>query len=89
MLLTFVVCNTLTTMMETPLPSTSRACIRCLAKNIKVRLAGIDTPEVRTKDKCEKVAGKVAKQIVATLLRKAKRIDLEDVRRGQIFSHCC
>lgn len=56
-----------------------------LGKNINVRLAGIDTPEVRTKDKCEKAAGKVAKQIVATLLRKAKRIDLENVRRGKYF----
>ena len=56
-----------------------------LGNNIKVRLAGIDTPEVRTKDKCEKAAGKNAKQIVATLLRKAKRIDLEDVRRGKYF----
>ena len=56
-----------------------------LGNNINVRLAGIDTPEVRTKDKCEKAAGKIAKQTVATLLRKAKRIDLEDVRRGKYF----
>ena len=56
-----------------------------LGKNINVRLAGIDTPEVRTKDKCEKVVGKIAKQIVATLLRKAKRIDLGNAQRGKYF----
>lgn len=57
-----------------------------LGNNINVRLAGIDTPEVRTRDKCEKAAGKVAKHLVAALLGKAKRIDLEDVQRGKYFT---
>ena len=56
-----------------------------LGNNINVRLAGIDTPEVRTRDKCEKAAGKIAKQMVAKLLRRAKRIDLENVQRGKYF----
>ena len=56
-----------------------------LGDNINVRLAGIDTAEVRTKDKCEREAGIAAKRIVASLLRKARRIDLENVRRGKYF----
>ena len=54
-------------------------------EKINVRLYGVDTPEIRTKDKCEKEKGRVAKKLVANLLKNAKRIDLENVRRDKYF----
>lgn len=56
-----------------------------LGKNAKVRVNGIDTPEIRTKNLCEKNKGRLAKKFVNSLLRKAKRIDLLNVKRGKYF----
>lgn len=56
-----------------------------LGKRIKVRVARIDAPEMRTKDSCEKKKGLEAKQLVVSLCSKAKRIDLEKVERGKYF----
>lgn len=54
-------------------------------EKINVRLFGVDTPEIRTKDKCEKEKGRVAKKLVNNLLKNAKRIDLENVKRDKYF----
>lgn len=34
-----------------------------IGQNISVRVRGIDTPEIRTKDKCEKDKGRIAKNL--------------------------
>lgn len=56
-----------------------------IGNRINVRVYGIDAPEIKAKNKCEKEKAKDAKKRVATLLRKAKRIDLENVQRGKYF----
>lgn len=54
-------------------------------QNIPVRVLGIDTPEIKTKDSCEKQKAKEAKELVASMLKKAKRIDLEKIQRDKYF----
>ena len=52
-------------------------------KKAKIRLIGIDTPELRPKGEanpCEAEWGKVAKKFVENELSSAKRIDLTDVK---------
>lgn len=56
-----------------------------LGKNINIRVAGVDTPEVRTKNQCEKDKARNAKKLVKSLLKSAKRIDLVNVERGKYF----
>lgn len=56
-----------------------------VGKNMKIRVRGVDTPEVRTKNKCEKSKGRHAKKLVKNLLKKAKRIDLTNIERGKYF----
>lgn len=56
-----------------------------LGEKISVRLRGIDTPEIRTKDACERALAKKAKHVVKELLAKAKLIDLQNVERGKYF----
>ena len=56
-----------------------------LGQKVNIRLSGVDTPEIRTKNKCEKTKAKKAKAIVAKLLKNAKRIDLTNVSRGKYF----
>jgi micrococcal nuclease len=56
-----------------------------LGKKMKVRVSGVDTPEIRTKDKCEKQKGRTAKRFVENLLKHAKKIDLENIQRGKYF----
>ncbi|PIR21908.1 MAG: nuclease [Deltaproteobacteria bacterium CG11_big_fil_rev_8_21_14_0_20_45_16] len=54
-------------------------------KNISVRIRGIDTAEVKTKDKCEKRASRTARRLVEKLLKHAKRIDLLNIDRDKYF----
>ena len=56
-----------------------------IGKKIKIRLSGVDTPEINTKDKCEKEKGQTAKRLVENLFKNSKRIDLENVKRGKYF----
>lgn len=56
-----------------------------LGENISVRVNGVDTAEIRTKDKCEKEKGRNARKLVESLLKKAKRIDLKNIQRGKYF----
>ncbi len=56
-----------------------------IGKKISIRVNGIDTAEVRTKDECEKKAGRTARKLVTNLLKNAKRIDLDNVSRGKYF----
>lgn len=54
-------------------------------KNISVRVNGVDTPEVKTKDTCEKELALKAKQYVKDLFLKSKRVDLRNIKKGKYF----
>ncbi|KYG70161.1 nuclease [Bdellovibrio bacteriovorus] len=56
-----------------------------IGKNISVRVSGIDTPEVKTKNRCEKEAGKIARNLVANTLKNAKTVELHNVQRDKYF----
>ena len=56
---------------------------------IPVRIRHIDTPEITGNGKCEKEAAQKAKAVVSSLLKNAKRIDLEDVGRDKYFRLLC
>lgn len=56
-----------------------------LGKKMNIRVRGVDTPEIRTKNSCEKEKGRHAKKLVRNLLKKAKRVDLENIERGKYF----
>lgn len=54
-------------------------------EKISVRVYGIDAPEIKTKNPCEKEKGRAAKNLVTNLLKNAKRVDLENVKRDKYF----
>lgn len=56
-----------------------------LGKKISIRVNGVDTPEKRTKNKCEKKKARTAQKLVQSLLKNAKKIDLLNVKRGKYF----
>ena len=56
-----------------------------IGKDISIRVAGVDTPELRSKNSCEKSLAKKAKEFVASELSKAKRINLLNISRGKYF----
>jgi endonuclease YncB( thermonuclease family) len=56
-----------------------------LGKKANVRVFGIDTPEIRTKDPCEKKLAKEGKLVVEKLLKGAKIINLINVQKGKYF----
>lgn len=56
-----------------------------LGKKMNIRVRGVDTPEIRTKNRCEKEKGRHAKKLVKNLLKRAKRIDLANIERGKYF----
>lgn len=56
-----------------------------IGKAILVRVAGIDTPELRSKDPTEKALACEARDYAAHLLNNAKNIVLVDVRRDKYF----
>lgn len=58
-------------------------------KNVKVRLNGVDTPEIKSKDKCEKYYGLQAKRFVNYQLSNAKSIDLKNCEPGKYYRLVC
>lgn len=54
-------------------------------EHISARVKGIDTAEIRTKNLCEKQAGRTAQRLVENLLKGARRIDLVHVARDKYF----
>lgn len=56
-----------------------------VGKNMKIRVSGVDTPELRTKNKCEKEKARFAKKLVHNILKNAKKIHLLNVKRGKYF----
>ncbi|MCI5143846.1 MAG: hypothetical protein D3909_19415 [Candidatus Electrothrix sp. ATG1] len=53
--------------------------------DISVRIAGIDTPEIKGKCSQEKKLAQEAKVVVEKILKKARKIKLKNVRRGKYF----
>lgn len=56
-----------------------------IGKNISVRVRGIDAPEIKGQNQCEKDAARTAKRLVENLLKNAKRVDLVEVDRDKYF----
>ncbi|WP_415062120.1 thermonuclease family protein [Bdellovibrio sp.] len=56
-----------------------------IGKNISVRVLGIDTPEIKTKDRCEKEAGRIARNLVASTLKNAQSVELHNIQRDKYF----
>ncbi len=56
-----------------------------MGDQISVRVYGIDAPEIRTKNDCEKALALEAKREVEELMLKAERIDLLKAQRGKYF----
>lgn len=56
-----------------------------IGEKISVRVAGIDTPEIKTKDLCEKQAGRTAQRLIENIMKSGKRIDLANVERDKYF----
>ena len=56
-----------------------------IGNSINVRVAGVDTPEIKTKNSCEKEKARNAKKLVTNLLKNAKRIDLSNIKRDKYF----
>ena len=54
-------------------------------KDIRVRVNGIDTPEIKGKCKKEKYEARQARDMVADILRKAEKITLKNMKRGKYF----
>lgn len=56
-----------------------------VGERIPVRLLGIDAPEMRGKCTKEKLLARKAKQFTVEVLRKAKIIELKNIKRGKYF----
>lgn len=56
-----------------------------IGKNIGIRVAGIDTPEIKGKTKCESLVALKAKVVVSDIMRNAESITLKNVKRGHYF----
>jgi len=55
------------------------------SRAIPVRVRHIDTPEMTGDGKCEKDLAQKAKDVVASLLKNAKRIELKELGRDKYF----
>ena len=53
--------------------------------NIGIRVAGVDTPEIRGKCPAEKVLAKEAKYLVRDALKSAEFITIRNAKRGKYF----
>ena len=53
--------------------------------DIRVRVNGIDTPEINGKCEKEKYDAQQARDMVADILKDAERIDLKNMKRGKYF----
>lgn len=58
---------------------------KLIGEKIGVRVAHIDSPEIKGKLPCEKETARTAKKLVENLLKNARRIDLVNVARDKYF----
>jgi micrococcal nuclease len=55
------------------------------SKNIPVRIFGIDSPERKTEDPCEKEKAEIAKEFTNDILSRGHSIELRSVQRDKYF----
>lgn len=53
--------------------------------SMNIRVQGIDTPEIRSKDPCERVAATYVREYVKSKMQSASLINLTNVKRGKYF----
>ena len=56
-----------------------------IGENISVRVSGIDTPEIKGKNECEKSAARTAQRLIENLLKNARVVHLKNVDRDKYF----
>lgn len=56
-----------------------------VGKRMSIRIRGIDTPEIKSHCKKEKLLARSAKKLTVLLLRGAKHIELKNIKRGKYF----
>jgi len=56
-----------------------------IGRDIRVRLAGVDTPELRARCDAELQAARAARDFANARLRAARQIELRHIRRGNYF----
>ena len=58
---------------------------KIIGEKISIRVAGVDTPEMRGKSEDEKALARIAKEYTKNKLEKACEILLTDIKRGKYF----
>ena len=56
-----------------------------ISSHMRVRLQGVDTPEIKGKSLCERKKAVQAKELVANLLKTARQIHLKNIKKGKYF----
>ena len=56
-----------------------------IGEKVSVRILGIDAPEIKGKNNCEKDKARIAQRLVENLLKNAKRIELQNVQKDKYF----
>lgn len=56
-----------------------------LGEKISVRVRGVDAPEIKGKLPCEKDQARTAQRLIENLMKRAQRVDLENVDRDKYF----
>lgn len=56
-----------------------------IGDRVSVRVAGIDSAEMKSKNSCEYKSARAARKLVESQLKQAKRIDLKNVKRDKYF----
>ena len=56
-----------------------------IGERVSVRVLGIDSPEIKGKNNCEKDKARIAQRLVENLLKNAKHIELQNVQRDKYF----
>ena len=56
-----------------------------IGENIPIRVAGVDTPEIRGKCESEKLLAKQAKALTKAMLENGRNIELRSPERGKYF----
>jgi len=54
-----------------------------IVRIVKIRLAGINAPETRTRDSCEKAAGLLAKEEMQRLMSRPGPVEVVDLHEGK------
>ena len=62
---------------------------KLIGTKMPIRVKGVDTAELKSKNKCEKKMARIAKKLVKNVLSRSKRIDLKNCTRGKYFRFVC